>query len=218
MGLSYIRALESAGGIPLLIPLIESDDGLRAIYDRLDGLFLAGGGDVDPVRYHEKAHPKLGEVDAARDRVELLLTRWALEDQMPILAVCRGIQVLNVAAGGTLYQDIAAQVEDAIKHRYYPGYPRDLIAHPVIIEPDCRLAAIMGSTQVGTNSLHHQAVKDVASGFIACARTADGLVEGIESANDNFALGVQWHPEALTEADPRMRRLFEAFVKEATGG
>lgn len=212
---SYVRCVEAAGGLPFLIPLVEREDTLRAIYDRLDGLLLTGGADVDPACYGEAPHPKLGEVDGPRDRVELALTRWALADGLPILAICRGIQVLNVAAGGTLYQDIASQVDGAIEHTYYPDNPRDLIAHPVTIEPDSRLAAILGSTTLGVNSLHHQAVRDVAPGFAVTARAPDGLVEAIEGVDHPFALGVQWHPEELVEKDPRMRWLFEAFVREA---
>jgi putative glutamine amidotransferase len=211
---SYIRCVEAAGGLPFPIPLVESEDVLRAIYDRLGGLLLTGGDDVDPAYYGEAPHPKLGEVDRPRDRVELALTRWALADGLPILAICRGIQVLNVAAGGTLYQDIAAQVCGAIEHTYYPDHPRDLIAHPITVEPGSRLAAILGDVTLGVNSLHHQAVKDVAPGFAVTARAPDGLVEAIEGVDPPFVLGVQWHPEEMTR-DARMQRLFEVFVRKA---
>ena len=211
---SYVRCVEAAGGLPLLIPLVKSEDVVRAIYARLDGLLLTGGADVDPACYGEAPHPKLGEVDGPRDRVELALTRWALTNGLPVLAICRGIQVLNVAAGGTLYQDITAQVDGAIEHTYYPNHPRDLIAHPVIIEPGSRLAAILGSTTLGVNSTHHQAVKDVAPSFTVTARASDGLVEAIEGLDHPFALGVQWHPEELIQ-DARMQRLFEIFVQKA---
>lgn len=211
---SYVRCTEAAGGLPLLIPLVESEDVLRAIYARLDGLLLTGGVDVDPAHYSEAPHPKLGEVDGPRDRVEIALTRWALADGLPVLAICRGLQVLNVAASGTLYQDIASQVGGAIEHTYYPDHPRDLIAHPVTIEPGSRLAAILGSTTLGVNSLHHQAVRDVAPGFAVTARAPDSLVEALESMDHPFALGVQWHPEELTQ-DARMQRLFEVFVQKA---
>jgi putative glutamine amidotransferase len=199
----------------VLIPLNLDDGALRAIYERLDGLLLAGGVDVHPRHYGEAVHEKCGEIDEARDAVELTLTRWALAEGLPILAICRGIQVLNVAAGGTLYQDIAAQMPDSLKHDYWPDYPRNLLPHQVTVNNDSHLAAILGGTQMAVNSLHHQAVKDLAPNFTVVARSPDGLIEAIEVNDHPFALGVQWHPEELLEDAPPMRRLFEEFVSAA---
>jgi putative glutamine amidotransferase len=210
----YIKRLEAAGAAPIVIPLLEHEPALRAIYERLDGLFLAGGDDVDPSHYGEAPHPKLGEVNRNRDRVELRLLRWGLEDRLPILAVCRGIQVLNVGAGGTLYQDIQAQIPTAMRHSYHKIKPRNYRAHGVTIEPDSRLAKLMGCHVADVNSLHHQAVKDVAPGFRVTARATDGVIEGIECLNGHFAVGVQWHPEALAEEDSTMQALFDGFVDE----
>ncbi len=210
----YVHRLTAAGAAPVIVPLLPDDEALRAIYERLDGLFLAGGVDVDPAYYGESPHPKLGDVNRDRDRVELTLLRWALEDDLPILAVCRGIQVLNVAAGGTLYQDIEAQVPHAIQHNYHKIKPRHYRAHEVTVEPESRLAAVIGAGAVGVNSLHHQAVKDVAPGFCATAWAEDGVIEGIEGLNGHFAVGVQWHPEALAEQDRAMQALFDRFVDE----
>ncbi|MFQ5593242.1 MAG: gamma-glutamyl-gamma-aminobutyrate hydrolase family protein [Anaerolineae bacterium] len=210
----YIQRLGMAGAAPIIVPLLQSDDALRAIYERLDGLFLAGGVDVDPSYYGEPPHPKLGEVNRDRDRVELALLRWALEGNLPILAVCRGIQVLNVAAGGTLYQDIEAQIPHSIRHNYHQIKPRNYRAHEVTVEPGSRLSTVMGTQEIGVNSLHHQAVKNVAPGFHATAWAADGVIEGIEGLNGHFVVGVQWHPEALAEEDEAMQSLFDSFVDE----
>ncbi|RME49197.1 MAG: gamma-glutamyl-gamma-aminobutyrate hydrolase family protein [Chloroflexi bacterium] len=210
----YIRSLELAGTAPIIIPLLDREDTLRAIYEQLDGLFLAGGVDVDPSLYGEPPHPKLGDVNRERDRVEITLLRWALEDGLPVLAVCRGIQVLNVAAGGTLYQDIESQVPNAIRHNYHKIKPRNYRAHEVIVEPETRLFDAIGAKVVRVNSLHHQAVKDVAPGFRVAARASDGVIEGIERLNGHYAVGVQWHPEALAEEDAAMQALFDTFIDE----
>jgi len=213
---SYIRAVEREGGIPLLIPFL-SDDSLEEVASRLDGLLLAGGGDVSPARYGEANLYSRG-LNEERDRVELFLARWALSHGLPLLAICRGIQVLNVAAGGSLYQDIASQVPGALKHDYYPHYPRHHLAHAVVVEPGTRLAKLVGDGRLRVNSLHHQAVKEVAPGLVVSARAEDGLVEGLEHPQHPFALGVQWHPEELVDKAPVMRRLFEGFVEAAGGG
>jgi putative glutamine amidotransferase len=211
---TYVDAVATAGGAPVLIPLSLNEGGLRAIYERLDGLLLAGGADVHPRHYGEAIHEKCGQIDEARDAVELTLTHWALDGGLPILAICRGIQVLNVAGGGSLYQDIASQSPDSLKHDYWPDYPRNLLAHQVTVNGDSQLAAILGQSQVGVNSMHHQAVKDPAPRFKVVARATDGLIEAIEDQSHPFALGVQWHPEELME-DASMRRLFEEFVSVA---
>jgi putative glutamine amidotransferase len=212
---TYVEAVTTAGGAPVLIPPNLDEGGLRAIYERLDGLLLAGGEDVHPKHYGEAVHEKCGESDEARDAVELTLAGWALAEGLPILAICRGIQVLNVAAGGKLYQDIASQVPDSLKHDCWPDYARNYLAHQVTVNGDSRLAAILGQRQVGVNSTHHQAVKDVPPSFRVVARATDGLIEAIEGHDHPFALGVQWHPEELVEDAPPMRRLFEEFVSAA---
>jgi glutamate racemase len=215
-GRACLEAVAAAGGIPVLIPLNLSGPALHALYDSLDGILLAGGGDIAPAIYGEPPHEKLGEVDDERDRVELTLTRRALADGMPLLGICRGIQVLNVVAGGTLYQDIAAQRPDTLKHDCCVAEcPSDYLAHQVHIAPDSRLATALGVTVAAVNSRHHQAVRDVASGMVIVARSPDGVVEGIELRTHSFAVGVQWHPENLdADADGR-RGLFEAFVAAA---
>ncbi len=164
------HALAAAGGAPIGIPLNLAEDALRAIFERLNGLCLPGGADVNPAYYGQTPHPELGEaawgVEADSDATEFLITRWALDARMPILGFCRGIQVLNVAAGGTLYQDIVAQVPGAERHAFSPAdTPWELTTHRVCLTPDSQLARILGATEVWTNSFHHQAIKDVAPWF-----------------------------------------------------
>jgi putative glutamine amidotransferase len=212
---TYVEAVAITGGAPLLIPLNLDEGALRAIYERLDGLLLAGGEDLHPRYYGEAIHEKCGQIDEARDIVEMKLTRWALAEGLPILAICRGIQVLNVAEGGTLYQDIASQVLGSLKHDCWPDHPRNYLAHQVTVNGDSYLAAVLGHRQIGVNSSHHQAVKDLALRFRVVARATDGLIEAIEGHDHPFALGVQWHPEELLEDVPSMRRLFEDFVSAA---
>ncbi|MGH2592983.1 MAG: gamma-glutamyl-gamma-aminobutyrate hydrolase family protein [Anaerolineae bacterium] len=212
----YVMAIESAGGAPLMVPPGLDEDSLRAIFARLDGLLLSGGGDVDPAHYGEAPHPALTEVSAERDRIELALARWAVDGEKPIMAICRGIQVFNVALGGSLVQDIATQVPAALQHMLDGArIPRDTIAHPVQIEPGSRLHHMLGVEQAGVNSWHHQSLKQVAPGLRVSACAPDGIVEGAELPAHRFAIGVQWHPEWLTDGQPEMRRLFEALVQAA---
>jgi len=216
MSQQYVRVLVAAGAVPWIIPLIQGDTAtLRNIYDRLDGLFLPGGVDLDPAAYDEGPNELVGRTDPARDEIELTLTRWALDDKKPLLAVCRGIQVLNVAAGGTVHQDLATQLPGALKHDYFPRrgqYTRDLLVHNVTLTKGSRLEALLEAPSVEVNSMHHQGIKQLATTLRPTAYAPDGLIEGLESQNGHFLLGVQWHPEALVERDPRMGRLFAAFI------
>lgn len=211
---TYTRALDLAGGAPVLIPLNLSETALRAIFVRLDGLLLQGGVDIHPREYGEEIAPYCGEIDAARDATELVITRWALQDHLPILAICRGIQLLNVAAGGSLYQDIAAQLPNTLHHPHVKEQPYDFRAHAIAIEPTSQLARALGATHIEVNSLHHQALKQIAAGFHVTARAPDGIVEGIEADDARqFALAVQFHPEWMIDSDTRMMGIFQEFVR-----
>ncbi len=215
MSQSYTWAVEEVGGAPFLVPLLQDKNTLRTLYDQMDGLLLAGGGDLDPARYGEAPHPNLLDVDVLRDRVETIMTQWALAEGKPLLAICRGVQMLNVTAGGTLYQDLPTLRPSNLVHQWHLLRPRHYRAHAVDVQPGTRLERIFGAPRVQVNSLHHQAVKDVAPGFVVNAVASDGLIEGIESPNGHFVVGVQWHPEVLAIEDPSMRQLFAAFVEEA---
>ena len=211
--LSYLRALIRAGAAPMLIPNLTDESLLRAVYERVDGLLLPGGGDVDPGHFGEAPHEKCGPPDPARDETELTLTRWVMEEGKPLLAICRGIQVLNVALGGSLYQDIAAQVPGAGRHDWHPGYPRNHLPHHVTVTAGSRLAEVASATSLPVNSFHHQALKDVAPGLTITAHAPDGIIEAVEAPGHPFALGVQWHPEELAAEDARAQRLFDALVQ-----
>jgi putative glutamine amidotransferase len=214
---TYAHALIRAGTAPLLIPPLGDHTLLPTLYERLDGLLFSGGGDIAPARYGEPVHEKCGSAWPERDEMELTLARWAMDDGKPVLAICRGIQVLNVALGGTLYQDIEAQIPGAERHPWYPDYPRNRLSHPVVVIPDTRLAHILGATSLPVNSLHHQAVKDVAPGLAVVARAPDGVIEGVEAQSHPFAIGVQWHPEDLAADQAHHQRLFDALAEACRG-
>lgn len=209
---TYVQAVLRAGAAPLLIPHMAERHLLRAIYDRLDGLLLPGGEDVAPTRYGEVPHEKCGTPSLERDETEMALARWAVAEGMPLLAICRGIQVLNVALGGSLYQDIQAQIPGAAKHDWYPGHPRTFRPHGAACTPGSRLAAIVGSSSLEVNSLHHQALKTLAPNLEVVARAPDGVVEAVEVPGHPFALAVQWHPEELAAEDVQAQVLFDALV------
>ncbi|MCC6188611.1 MAG: gamma-glutamyl-gamma-aminobutyrate hydrolase family protein [Anaerolineales bacterium] len=213
----YIDAVLAAGGMPILIPLSVQGDDLRELYGRLDGVILPGGGDIEPARYAAPKHPATNSIDADRDIAEIWLARQALADQKPLLGICRGLQVLNVAAGGSLTQDLPSERPTALPHYFrYPAFPLDYPAHQVKVEADSLLARVVGSASVEVNSRHHQSTQAVAPGLSVVGRAPDGVIEAVESPTHPFALAVQWHPENL-QAQPAMRALFERFVAAAAG-
>jgi putative glutamine amidotransferase len=219
MGQRYVEALRTVGAIPWLIPLLPHDpDTMTDIFERLDGIFLTGGVDVDPSRYGEARHPKCGTTDPDRDAIEILLLNHAKNAGKPVLAVCRGIQILNVACGGSLYQDVSAMVPAAMKHDYFPtpAQPsRSYLAHDVTVKSDSLLGDILGESVVPVNSMHHQAIKDLAPGLRPTAFAPDGIIEAVEAVDCPFVMAVQWHPEELSESQPGMKRLFSSFVAAA---
>jgi putative glutamine amidotransferase len=216
MSRPYIGALETAGGLPVLLPLALGVETLRSLYERMDGIFMAGGGDLNPACYGQDQYTKTNGLDHLRDETELTLLRWALEDGKPLLGVCRGSQIINVAAGGTLYQDVTDFVPNAMRHQYFPEKPREWVAHGVETVPGTKLSGILGRA-ARVNSFHHQAVDRIADGFRVAAMAPDGVVEAIENPDYDFCIGVQWHPESLAPTDPSMFRLFETFVQTSGG-
>lgn len=215
MSRPYIAALEAVGALPVLLPLDLNEATMHALFRRLDGLFLAGGGDVNPNCYRKDKHERTDGIDDLRDQAELLYATWALDANMPILGVCRGVQTMSVAAGGTLMQDVPTFVPNAIRHQYYPEFPREYVAHEVETVAGTRLASILGPT-AQVNSFHHQAVETLPAGFCASAYAPDGVIEAVErESRDTFAVGVQWHPESLVFTDASMMNLFQQFIAAA---
>lgn len=218
MNQRYYVAVTLVGAAPILIPLLDDEpEALRAVYEVCDGILIPGGVDMDPERFGEQPHPKLGRIDPARDRVELQLTEWAVEDKRPLLGLCRGLQVINVALGGTLYQDLEDQYPNAIKHDYFPtyGFERDHLAHDVALTHGSRLRRLFERDRIRVNSMHHQGIKTLAPSLLASAVAPDGLIEAAESTNDHFLVGVQWHLEVFELSDPNTRNVFREFITAA---
>ncbi len=214
---AYVIALESAGLVPVVIPPLASPDQARSILERVDGVLLTGGEDVDPALYGQEQSKKCGAPNRARDETEIALAIGARELGLPLLAICRGPQLLNVAFGGTLIQDIPSELSNTLNHN--ADDDRAVRVHPVSIEPDTITARAIGATDVTVNSLHHQSVKDVAPGFRVTATSPDGIIEAIEwDGDDWWALAVQWHPEEMNHSpEPWDRGLFRAFADKLTG-
>jgi putative glutamine amidotransferase len=205
----YIEAVRAAGGLPIIIPPDPSPERAAAIGDRIDGLLLPGGDDVDPALYGAERHPRLGPTDARHDHADAALIHMALARHMPLLAICRGQQILNVALGGTLYQDLPSDWPTVLTHSTH-DFAR--LAHHISIIPGTLLHTILGADAIEVNSLHHQAIRDVAPGAQVTARAPDGVIEGIALPDQPFALAVQYHPEGLVATQDHARRLFAAFI------
>jgi putative glutamine amidotransferase len=187
---------------------------VRALYEQCQGVLLPGGDDVDPWYFGEEPHPQLGEVDRQRDAVELALARWCRDEGKPLFGICRGIQVINVAFGGSLYQDIPSQLPEAQNHRASTDRKQwDYIAHDLQLASESWLAARLGPTPVAANTLHHQALKAVAPGLRVTATAEDGVIEAVEGSGEHFVVAVQCHPEHLwAAAEPRWKAVFDDFV------
>lgn len=214
IGCSYINSVTAAGGIPVIIPAFSEENTAAEYIKIVDGLLFTGGGDIQPYFYGEKAMKETTSISRERDICEKELFSYAYELDMPILGICRGIQVINAFAGGTLYQDIFVQKGTVIKHNN-SGMPRDEMHHPVTIEKGSRLYSIFQSESINVNSFHHQAVKDTAPGFKVTAASPDGIIEGIECSKKTFIVGVQWHPEELTVKHPEFSGLFKGFINQS---
>lgn len=216
----YLHAVSKARGLPSIIasgftnPLDEAEQLAGEILDNCDGLMLSGGTDVDPVIFGEVPHTALGRVDGPRDPFEITLAREAVRRDMPVLGICRGLQVLNVALGGTLIQDIPTDVPGAVVHE--SGENRVEIAHEVTLVPGSKLAELLSTTRVGVNSFHHQAAKRIGGGLMVSATSpGDGIVEGLEMRDRRFVVAVQWHPENFWRTSQVFDGLFTGFVEAA---
>lgn len=210
---SYVNAVMQSGGVPVLIPSLIAEGGWDALYSRLDGILFSGGGDIGLEFSPGEPHPRIDDVDLARDSMELKMVRAAASDGKPFLGICRGCQVVNVALGGTLYTHIPDQLPNAIDHAY-PGTLRTVLVHEVKIEEGTRAAEIFGEPIIKVNSLHHQGLKEIAPSLRNAGYAPDGLVEAIELPAHPFGIAVQWHPEWLTDQEPA-RNLFQKFMEAA---
>lgn len=208
---AYVQALLRAGATPLLIPLGLSSEHLSNLLPRLDGILFTGGGDIHPERYASSMHPLVSEIDPDRDQVELGLFENTLQARLPFMGICRGLQLVNVGLGGTLYEDILDQHPGAQRHQFSGEHPRNFLAHWVNIQEDSRLAEIVQAGSARVNSLHHQGIARLAPGLRPVAFAPDGIIEAVELQGYPFGMAVQWHPEWLPE-DPAMAALFRAFV------
>ncbi len=218
---SYVTALELAGLIPLIVPPMTDVRVARRVMESVDGLLLTGGEDVDPELYGQPRHERLSTVNRRRDDTEIALVQAAREAGKPVLAICRGPQLLNVALGGTLIQDICACVPGALDHDAGGVHDvRDIRAHDVMLEPGSRVANAVGRTHIEVNSLHHQSILDPAPGLRVTGRAPDGIIEAVESDGDDWwALAVQWHPEEMTDSpEPWDRGIFRAFANRLAEG
>jgi len=208
LGMRYLEAIESAGGLPVVIPPLPQED-MEELIGRVSGVCLSGGPDIHPRAYGQEEDPALGPTWLDLDDAELAVAKAAFEAHLPILAICRGAQALNIMRSGTLFQDLPIRDDGEIRHRRGHGEPN--ISHPVEVDPESVLASALGTTELVVNSFHHQASDQLGRGLRAVAWSPDGVIEGIEAPNRDFVVGVQWHAEAME--DEPAERLFESFVE-----
>ena len=211
---AYCRAVVRGGGTPLLLPVTPEPELAEQMFAQCDGILFPGGVDVDPRFYGEAPDPMLGTVDSTMDRFWLQALDFALDHKLPLLGICRGMQLVNVGLGGSLYQDLVRRGVPSYLHSQKQS--RDYLMHQVKLTPGSRLSAVLGEESVYTNTMHHQCVKEPGKGLKRVAQTDDGVPEALESEDGQIML-VQWHPEALLETEPRMCRLFEDLIERCRG-
>lgn len=209
----YMQGLESAGAIPVMLPLTSDPDALSRLFEVCDGFLLTGGQDVSPQLYGEKESLFCGECCPARDKSDKLILEWALRNDKPILGICRGIQFMNVYFGGTLWQDLSIERPTDTEHHMQPPYNRAV--HSVSLVDSSPLASILETSAIGVNSYHHQAIKQLAPLLREMARSDDGLIEAVYLPGKKFVWGVQWHPEFSYRTDTNSQKIFKAFVNAA---
>lgn len=208
----YMDMVAECGGVPIILPLTSDIGILKKSYDMCDGILMTGGHDVNPNLYNEGKIKECGTINETRDYMEKYLFEKAVDDNKPVLGICRGIQLMNVLLGGTLYQDLPSQKKEDIDH--HMSAPYDRTAHKVFVLPDTLLSNIIGEGEYGVNSYHHQAIKQLANGAEAMAVSEDGIIEAIKVKNRDFMVGVQWHPEFSYKIDNNCKLLVQAFVDE----
>jgi putative glutamine amidotransferase len=213
LGLTYMRAIELAGGIPVVMPPLQVD-AIDQLLDRVSGICLSGGPDLDPGTYEAEPHPNLGPTEPDLDRFELAVAGAADERGKPILAICRGAQALNIVRGGSLLQHIPDAQDDDARITHRQNAPGDVVTHDVEVRGQSRLGGIVGEGRIAVNSFHHQASEALGDGLVPVAWAPDGILEGIEDPERRFLVGVQWHAECLVDR-PEQLALFEAFIEAA---
>ena len=211
----YMEGIMEAGGIPVILPLTSDADVIAQLLGTIQGVLLTGGHDVDPSLYGEERMPECSVSCKERDEMETELLKQALEKNMPILGICRGIQFLNVHLGGTLYQDLVKQRPSTVEHHQKPPY--DIPIHDVEILEDGSLYRVLNTKKLSVNSYHHQAIKRKADTLKSMAVSEDGIVEAVEMTDKKFVWALQWHPEFSHKTDANSRKIFEEFVKKCIG-
>ncbi len=206
----YMDGIRDAGAIPVILPLSSSTEDVLELFDLCDGLLMTGGHDVSPALYHQEKKEACGQICPARDQMERILYENALANEKPVLGICRGIQLINVLQGGTLYQDLPTEYKSPVEHHMNPPYTN--IAHTVQIRKESLLYDLLGIETLGVNSYHHQAVKELGADLEVMAESEDGLIEAVCHTKHRFAYAVQWHPEFDYHVNPASKRIFEAFV------
>ncbi|MCX8129670.1 MAG: gamma-glutamyl-gamma-aminobutyrate hydrolase family protein [Clostridia bacterium] len=209
----YYAAVIKAGGVAVAIPPVDDERVLDEVMCKCDGFILSGGPDLDAVHFNESNMPYNGEISPCRDRVELYIAGKAVESDLPLLGICRGIQVMNVALGGTIYQDIYSQINCRELVRHSQNAPKWYPTHEINIEQDTLISKIFGNTCARVNSFHHQAVRELGCGFAVTSRAEDGIIESIENTDKRFAVGIQWHAELMWEKDDKHLNLFREFIE-----
>lgn len=208
----YLDMIQKAGGVPAILPTTDDLEGARQLWSNLDGLLLSGGHDLDPQTYHQRIKPQCGSVDIRRDRYEAAALRFALERKLPVLGICRGIQLFNAALGGTNYQDL---MSNGFEQHTIFAYPRNAASHTVRLEAGSILAQIFQTEELGVNSFHHQAVQELAPALRPLAHSEDGVIEAVQVMDHPFAVAVQWHPEMMYDSQQQLK-LACAFVQACT--
>lgn len=212
-----VKSLSEAGGIPVLLPYFKNESTADELVERIDGLYLTGGNDINPFLFGEEPHQKLGVVNQQRDEFEMILVQKVLQKNKPVLGVCKGCQIINVALGGSVYQDIYDQIDSTLLQHHQQasdGYP----SHFVHVTEGSLLSKIVGSSEIKVNSRHHQAIKRLGNSLVQSGTANDGIIEAIESKDYRYVLGVQWHPENMAmQGDDTSKKIFDSFIEACSG-